>query len=180
MYGGMALVLLVIAWAALVYFLVETQTVAWHVQHGFHAEVGGIRMRVPLSYVADDPQGLPSLTLTRRGGRLWRGGATIMIDFRRPSPAANQAIEAKAPPNELIKRNKLDERTLTFAGRSGTCVEYVPQLADSRVNAILQEADMRDIDCWFGGVEVELLGTASLREDLYYIIQTAEPIGRKN
>jgi hypothetical protein len=177
-YGGIALAV-VVAWAALDYFSVETAALAWHVRHGFHAELGGIRMRVPLSYEADDPTGLPGLTMIRRSGRLWRGGGIITIDFNQPSPEALQAIEAMHP-NKLIEKNKVGERTVTFAGRTGTCIEYIPQTTDTLLNELIKATGSRDIDCWFGGVGVELLGTASLKEDFYNIIQTAEPTGRKN
>ena len=168
-----------VAWATLDYFSVEALNLVWHLQHGFHAEVGGIRMRVPLTYEADAPNGLPELTITRISGRAWHGGGFIMINFRRPSTEAEEAALAMLP-NKLVTRQKVGERALTFAGRPGMCVEYIPHAGDSLLNHYLQAMNARDIDCWFGDVGVELLGSAKLKDDLYNIIQTAQPIGRNN
>ena len=134
---------------------------------------------VPLSYETDDPKGLPELTMIRRSGRLWHGGGIVMIDFHHPSPEAVQAVESMLP-NKLVTRNKVGERAVTFAGRPGTCIEYIPQATDSRLNEIIKALDSRDIDCWFGDVAAQLIGTTKLADDFYNIIQTAEPIRRKN
>ena len=167
------------AWTTLNYFSVETMALVWHLQHGFHAELGGIRMRVPLSFQAHSPKGLPELTMIRFGGHVWKGGGLITIDFRHPGPEAMQTIEARLP-NKLVTRTRIGERPVTFAGRSGMCVEYIPQVDDSRANQYIQAMNPRDIDCWFGDVGVEMIGTANLKDDFYNIIQTAEPIRRKN
>jgi hypothetical protein len=79
-----------------------------------------------------------------------------------------------------VTKKKVGERTATFAGRSGTCVEYVPEIGDPRINDFIREHDMREIDCRFDDVAVMLIGTANLKGDFYNIIQTAEPVRRKN
>lgn len=177
-YGAIVLALVVV-WAVLDYFSVEAGDFVWHLRHGFHAEVGGIRVMVPFSYQADSPQGLPELTLIKSGGRISHGGGFISIDFRHPSPQAVEAVEAMLP-NKLVTRKRVGDRAVTFAGRSGTCVEYIPQISDSRINEIIQATDPRDIDCWFGDLGVELLGSSNLKEDFYNIIRAAEPVQRKN
>lgn len=80
-----------------------------------------------------------------------------------------------------VTKTKIGERKAMFAGRAGTCVEYIPEAGNSRIDELIRQSDKRDIDCWFDGdVNVQLMGSANLKNDFYDIIQTAEPVTRKN
>jgi hypothetical protein len=168
------------AYGAIIYSSAEVSALIWHARHGFHAELGGIRVRVPLGYEASDAAGPTSLLIIKQPGHLQRGGASIEVDFQKlPSPEAMRAAEAMVP-KRAVTNKKVGERTATFAGRSGTCVEYVPEFVDPRINNLIREGDGREIDCRFGDVAVTLIGTANLKDDFYDIIQTAEPVRRKS
>ncbi len=171
---------LIVAYSASIYSSTEISALIWHARHGFHAQLGGIRVRVPLAYEASDAAGPTSLLIIKQAGHLQRGGATIIVDFQKlPSLEAMQTAEAMLR-KPAVTNKKVGERTATFAGRSGTCVEYVPEFADPRINELIREHDMREIDCRFGDVAVSLIGTANLKDDFYDIIQTAEPVRRKS
>jgi hypothetical protein len=176
------LVLLAAA-GAMKYYFAEISALAWHVRHGFHAELRGIRVRIPLPCEADDPAGLPTLLITKYAGHAWPGGGFISIDFRKqPSPEAIQVAQAMLPKGSAgVRRTKVGEQPAIFAGRQGTCIEYKPEVGDSRIDELIRQRDMRDIDCWFdGGINVQLIGSANLENDFYNMIQTAEPVKRKN
>jgi hypothetical protein len=173
-------VALIVAYGAIIYSSTEISALIWHARHGFHAELGGIRVRVPFGYEASDFAGPTSLLIIKQAGHFQRGAATITVDFQRqPSLEAMQRAESMRPKGD-VTRKKVGERTATFAGRSGTCVEYVPEFVDPRISELMREHDMREIDCRFGDVAVELIGTANLKDDFYDIIQTAEPVRRKS
>lgn len=174
---------LLAAAGAMKYYFTEISALAWHVRHGFHAELRGIRVRIPLPYEADDPAGLPTLLITKYAGHAWHGGGFISIDFRKqPSPEAIRVAEAMLPKGRAgLKRTKVGEQPAMFAGRAGTCTEYKAQVGDSRIDELIRQLDMRAIDCWFdGGINVQLIGSANLESDFYNMIQTAEPVKGKN
>jgi hypothetical protein len=177
LYGLVALVLLAVA-GVMTYGNAELSTLVWHLRHGFHAEIGGIRVRVPLAYEADDPHGLSSLSITRLPSRLWRKGGFIIIDFQKlPSPEAMESADAllrKSDPGTGMKRIRVGERTAIFAGRQGTCVEYNAETVRPPVSGY-------EIQCRFGAdVSVELIGSPDLKNDFYEMIRTAEAVRRKN
>lgn len=162
------------------YFLAETMALAWHVRNGFHAEIGGIRVHVPLSYEAEDPHGLSFLDITRLPARFRDGGSgVITINFmKQPSPEAIQSREEMlAQGRATLKRTKVGESKTAFAGRPGICVEYVMQLKTASIPPV----DEYGIQCQFNGdVNVSLIGSDRLRNDFYEIIQSAEPVKGKN
>jgi hypothetical protein len=69
---------------------------------------------------------------------------------------------------------RLGDRPATFAGRRGKCVEYRTEVMQPRLQGF-------EIVCGFeGDVSVQFIGSSNLRDDVYNIIQTAEPVKRKN
>ncbi|MCU1255986.1 MAG: hypothetical protein JWM83_2285 [Candidatus Angelobacter sp.] len=178
MYVVILLVLLAAA-GAMRYYYAEISALAWHARHGFHAELRGIRVQIPLPYEADDSAGMPTLLITRYAGHLWHGGGVISIDFgKQPSIEAMQAAEAMLLKGSVgVKRTKVGERTAVFAGRQGTCLEFIPEIDNSLINKLIRERDIRDIDCRFGGdLSVRFMGSANLKSDFYNVIQTAESV----
>jgi hypothetical protein len=174
---GMLIVVLTIAWAAAHYYSTELSAVLWHARHGFHAHIGDIRVRVPLAYEADDPHGLPWSSISRMPGRFSGPGGFIMFDFRRlPTPEDIEAGETLLRQRGFkiqVQRVKLAERPAVFAGRRGRCIEYSAEIGELQLGAA--------IDCRFDGdLSVQLIGSSNLRDDFYNIIQTAEPVKRKN
>jgi hypothetical protein len=158
----------------------EISTLAWHVQHGFHVEFGGIRLQIPLSYEANDPAGMFTLHITKYSGLVRHGGGVVSIGLGKWQPSLEdiEAAEARLPKGSVkVKRTKVDERTAVFAGRQGTCVESILEFDNSRINEFLRKDGMRQIDCRFAGDwSAELMGSVNLKSDFYNMIQTAEPI----
>jgi hypothetical protein len=171
---------LLAAAGAMRYDYAEISALAWHAQHGFHVEFGGIRLHIPLSYEAIDPAGTFTLDVIKYSGLVRHGGGVISIGLGKWQPSLEdiEAAEARLPKGSVkVKRTKVDERTAVFAGRQGTCVEYIPEFNNSRVNEFLRKDDMRQIDCRFAGdLSAELMGSVNLKSDFYNMIQTAEPV----
>ena len=172
----MIIALLLIAWVAVNDFSTELSALAWHARHGFHTQIGGIRVQVPLAYEADD-----SSSISRMPGRLTGPGGLIMFNFQKTLSPEDMETRMKAAEAQLRQRSfkaqvqkvKLAERAATFAGRKGRCVEYGVDVVEPRLHSA-------EIDCSFDGdVSVQLIGSSNLRDDFYNIIQTAEPVKRK-
>ena len=175
---GTLLTVLMLASAAAHYYSTELLAVVWHARHGFHAQIGDIRVRVPLAYEADDAHGLPWSSISRMPGRFSGPGGFILFDFQKlPSPADMEAADALLRQkgfNAQFQNVKLAERSATFAGRKGRCIEYGVEIVELRQKGT-------DIDCRFeGDVSAHFIGSSSLRDDFYKIIQTAEPVKKKN
>jgi hypothetical protein len=111
-------------------------------------------------------------------GHLSGPGGIIMIDLRsRLSLEALEAADAPARQRGIkpeIDQVRLGDRPATFAGRRGKCVEYRTEVMQPRLQGF-------EIVCGFeGDVSVQFIGSSNLRDDVYNIIQTAEPVKRKN
>jgi hypothetical protein len=174
---GMLIVVLLIAWRAAHYYSTELSPVVWHAQHGFHAEVNGIRLRVPLAYEVLESPGLPTIMMIRQSAHLWHGGGMIDINFHKPpSPEAIQLMESMGVGRKAI----IGEQTATLAGRPGKCVEGIPQFGNPGLDEAIRKSNVLEIDCWFGGeVEVTFQGTPNLKDEFYAVVRDAEPVQRK-
>lgn len=174
---GLVIVGLVAATILIQYGFAELSAIAWHVRHGFHAEVGGIRLRVPLLYEADDPHGLPSLFISRSPGLLGPGGF-ITVDFQKlPTKEQRDAAEGLLKEKGFqsgITEVRAGKRIVSLAGRQGTCTEYNVTMNKLRINSY-------EINCQFSGdVSTMLMGSARLKNDFYSIIESAQPLEAKN
>ncbi|HET9839488.1 MAG TPA: hypothetical protein VFR84_14750 [Candidatus Angelobacter sp.] len=156
----------------------ELSALVWHVRHGFHTEVWGTRLLVPLSYEADEPNGLPSLSITKLPGHFSGAWGVILIDLRsRISPEGVEAADALARQRGIkavIDKARVGERPAVFAGRQGKCVEYRNEVVEYRLQGF-------EIVCGFEGeVSVQFLGSPKLKDDFYRIIQSAEAVKGKS
>ena len=148
----------------------------WHLLHGFHTEVNGVRIWVPYSYhPSSDFGGDRIVALTR-----WHGlfatprdrvkGGSILIGFVRPNQATVPLMTGPHPAEPYVERG---ERKLTMAGRSGTCKEYAFDVASSQDS--LADKDTRTIYCWFGtDLRASFLGGPAAQRTFYEVIQSAE------
>lgn len=172
------------------YYWGNISALFWHIRHGFHVELGDIRVQVPLLYEADDPHGLAYITLTSLVRRVRPGFSFIFINVQKRGPSQrtpSQVLEMQA-----LGLERINERKLTFAGRLGTCVEF-SRVSKSREEILAaappnaKQAMARwlnsivDIRCAFGDdTDVSFLGTDNLRDDFYKILQHAEAIRLKS
>ena len=174
--GFTALILVAVS-LIIKYGYADLSAFAWHLRHGFHAELLGVRVPVPLSYEAEDPAGLPYLSLIKLPGILWHGADFIEIDFRglpsQDAQAATVAIVTKS--GSTLKRTKTAERPAAFAGRQGACSEYDIELVDPRL--VFKSFE---IYCHFdGNVSATFMGSPKREDDFYNIIRGAKPLGAK-
>ena len=80
-------VLLLIAVMGADYFLPESSAIFWHLRHGVHADMQGIRFRVPLMYEENHGDSLLELSFDTSPGHLNRKLAFVTVDFHKiPSP----------------------------------------------------------------------------------------------
>jgi hypothetical protein len=170
---GTIIALLLMAWAA-AHYSTEIFVVLWHLRHGSNAEVNGVRFPVPLAYEVLERHGLPQVMMVRIAGHAWRGGGTIDIDFdKQPSPEVIRLLQ----PRGVMKSQVMGEHMATLAGKSGKCVEEIPEIGDAQLQQLLRDHDFLQIDCWFGGeVEVIFRGTANLKTEFYSVIRGAVPV----
>jgi hypothetical protein len=155
----------------------------WHLLHGSHMEVNGVRIRVPYFYRADTfDSSVIALSAWRRPfvtGRDDMNAGSIMI-----GPNQQPLGLMNGPrPGKFVLTGPFHERggrKLTMAGRSGECKEYGFDL-ESGKNASLVHKDTRSIYCWFGSdLRVAFLGGPSAQQKFYEVIQSAEPVdGRR-
>ena len=154
---------------------------AWHLLHGSHMEVNGVRIWVPYGYrayplyvdrvVALTPWRSPFATLRDEV----RNGS-ILIGFDGLSQETVPLMMSPHPGGPYLESG---ERKLTMAGRSGVCKEYAFDLTSSK-NA-LADKDTRTVYCWFGtDLRASFLGGASAQRKFYELIQSAELVeGRR-
>jgi hypothetical protein len=171
---GAIIALLLMAWAVADYYSTEIFAVFWHVRHGSHAEVNGIRLPVPLAYEVLESPGLPQLGMIRFAGHAWRGGGMIDINFhKQPSPEVLRLLQSRG----LMKSQVLGEQKATLAGTPGKCVEGIPETGNAQLQKLIRDRDFLEIDCWFAGeVEITFRGMANLKNEFYSVIWGAVPV----
>jgi hypothetical protein len=156
----------------------------WHLLHGFHTEVNGVRIGVPYFYRADTFDGrVVALSAWRPTFVTHRGDVNagyMLIGFIGPNHEEVPFIIGPRPgPIEFVLSGPYQEsgeRKLTMAGRAGECKEYAFDLASSRNS--LADKDTRTVYCWFGtDLRASFLGGASAQRKFYELIQSAELVG---
>jgi hypothetical protein len=177
--GGLA-VLLVLIFAA-DYFLAESMAIAWHVRHGFHAEMQGLRFKVPLLYDEDHGVNMLELSFHTLPGHLNGKMAFITVDFHKQPPVA-----AGSPPQDAqlarFGHKHSEPHPLRVAGRDGTCADRVPiPIAQDAPLTARVLADTYFINCMFGDdLRIRFSGSKNAIPDFYSIMQSAEPVKGKN
>lgn len=160
---------------------------SWHVVHGSHTQVKGVRIWVPYSYRAFTFDEGRVLSLTPWPGlfpshRDQMRGGSIRIDFLGPNQGEPGLMIGPHPgPVEFLLSGPFQEsskRELTIAGRSGECREYAFDLQSSK-NALADE-DTRTIYCRFApDLRASFVGGASAQRKFYEVIQSAELVRGK-
>ena len=153
----------------------------WHLLHGFHMEVNGVRIWVPYSYHPSpvfDGERVVALTA-------WHGlsatprdrvrDGSILIGFDGPR---QETVPLMVGPHPVEPYFESGEQKLTMAGRAGVCKEYAFDLASSKNS--LADKDTRTIYCWFGtDLRVSFLGGPSAQRTFYAVIRSAQSMGEK-
>jgi hypothetical protein len=152
----------------------------WHLQHGSHAEVDGVRIRVPYFYRADTFDGrIVALSAWRRPfvtDRADMNAGSILIGFAGPNQQPLGLMNGPRPGRYVLSGpfQERGGRKLTLAGRSGECKEYSFDL-ESGKNSSFVDKDTRTIYCWFGtDLRASFLGGPSAQRTFYEVIQSAE------
>jgi hypothetical protein len=155
------------------YLLAESIPIAWHLRHGFHAELQGLRFRVPFLYYEDHGVNMLQLSFNTMPGRLNKKYAFVTVDFHKQPPTPPETAELKE--TRLKKFGMQQERVqqVRMAGREGICTDFAPALLDSIGQYV--------IDCSFGeDLHVHFNGTQNAIPDFYTIVASAESVKGKN
>ena len=153
----------------------------WHLLHGFHTEVNGVRIWVPYSYRVSsvfDRDRVVALTpwhgLFATHRDTVKNGA-ILIGFVGSNQEMVPLMMGWHPEGQYMESGT---RKLTMAGRSGECKEYAFDLASSKNS--LADNDTRAIYCRFGtDLRASVLGGVSAQRKFYEVIQSAQFVGEK-
>jgi hypothetical protein len=171
---------LVVLFSAILLFRIGP-FIGWHLVHGFHVEVGQVRLKVPLFYrvVGDSPK--TSVKLARFPG-FSKGGA-ISVAFADPNPEPLPPQSSTTGPkleiNVVVEFSETSERRFTLAGHSGVCTESSSVIE----HRVFPRADYKLllIQCEFEkGVEVSFMGSPDSAEEFYDIMQSAQIVGEKH
>jgi hypothetical protein len=138
----------------------------WHLRHGRHVELNGIRFTVPLLFQEDHGTLDDTVEFYQFPGRFSKKTAAITIQFNKTSPG--QAFD------DTFSR---DERTARFAEKPGKCAEYVSQ--DRRY--VTADNAPTYIYCDFGeGWRANFSGSLGAKDEFYAFLADAKLVTRKD
>ncbi|HYX53390.1 MAG TPA: hypothetical protein VE783_08050 [Candidatus Limnocylindrales bacterium] len=154
------------------YLLAESMALAWHVRHGFHVEMNGIRFKVPLLYYEDHGSNMLELSLSTIPGRLNKKEATIVVDFHRQRPLSEDKAEVGGARLQKWGMSRSGTRTIQMVGRTGSCTDFTGKSASIPSPYV--------VDCSFGDeMRIHFFGTENAVADFYSILQSAEVVRGK-
>lgn len=150
----------------------------WHVRHGNHVEMNGLRFRVPFLYEEDHDSRMNELSLSTLGGHFSRKFGSVTIDFHRQAPVEPDSAETVARLARVGLRKSAGPR-LSLAGREGVCFTYVA-IATGEDVPVLAQFMAGNISCTFGNdLGAKFHGTPNAVPDFYAIIASAENVKGK-
>jgi hypothetical protein len=157
------------------YFLAESIAIAWHLRHGFDAEMRGLRFRVPLLYDENHGSNMLQLSIDTFPGHLNKKIAFITVDFHRQTPSKLDSSDREARLARFgLKQSAV--HPLRMAGREGTCIDLVP--IPGAENASLPArvySGLYIIDCSFGeDLQIHFDGSPNALPDFYELVRSAE------
>jgi hypothetical protein len=151
----------------------EWPPLLWHVRHGRHVELNGIRFTVPMLFEEDHGALLDTLEFYQFPGRFSKKRSAITIQFNKANPAP-------AVQDPFSK----EERTVHFGEKAGRCVQYVSQEGVRRYVTVnnLELTGPADsaptyIYCDFGdGWRASFSGSFNARDEFYAFLAGAKPV----
>jgi hypothetical protein len=154
------------------YFLSETLALGWHLRHGFHAEMNGIKFKVPVLYREDHEPKLLEISFSTMPGRYNRKMAVLTVDFHKQPPAAQDPERGARLVRLGVKESA--PRPVRMAGHDGTCVEQSPLYQEDTGRMLKGNYTIR---CSFADdLYVSFWGTQNAVPDFYTIVQSAEAV----
>ena len=161
------------------YFLAEAIAIGWHLRHGFHAEMNGIKFRVPLLYEEDHRVNLQQLSFSTTPGHLNKKIAFLSVDFHKQTLAEPDSAQRTAQLNQLGIKESAPHQ-LRMAGHDGSCIDQLPLDQGSPESTGLVLRGNYEIRCTFAGdLHVSFWGTPNAVPDFYAIMQSAESVKGK-
>lgn len=156
------------------YFLPESVALIWHLQHGSHAEMQGIRFRVPLLYDENHGDTLGELSFSTSFGHLNRKMAFVTVDFHEVAPPHPDSPQREAILQRIGLRQSRSHK-LRMAGHEGVCTDLEP--LTTATFGTRNGAALYQINCSFADdLHVFFSGTPNAIPDFYEIVNSAENI----
>jgi hypothetical protein len=147
---------------------------AWHVRHGFHREVAGIRFSVPLFY-QEESASPNRLSITEYRSPVRSPHAFITVD-RLPSPPKPALVPLAKEEAETLGLIPMGQRNAILASQAGTCMEYSQ---DQLVLAGYSIRTLMYIECRFGNdLDVRFDGSQDSAPEFYSFIESARKADR--
>ena len=141
----------------------------WHVRHGNHVEVNGIRFQVPFGYKSRNSR-FPAVVVFDRQDE--NASALIQVYFLHRASAEPGSNLTQ----EQIKSfgiHQTGKRKTTLAGHDGACIEYSVTFGTA--------SSLAQAECSFGtDLHTSFFGTPSKITDFYKFMETAQPVQRNN
>jgi hypothetical protein len=149
--------------------------IIWHLKHGRHVEMKGVRFTVPLLFQEDHGTSANSLEFFQFPGHFNKKTAAITILFNKPNAAPAFS--------DTFSR---EERTAYLSEKPGNCVDYVSQerryvTANNLSFSFLAPSAPTYIYCDFGdGLSANFSGSLDARDDFYAFLANAKVVKRKD
>jgi len=148
---------------------------AWHVRHGFHREVHGIKFRVPLFYQESEDSTLNQFSIHAFPSDMHREDSAITVSF--PPWTSEMALDPLSKEDaERMGLVLIAQRHAKLGNRSGSCAEYLQD--DLDLGGRLSGLGPTEIECRFHNVEVRFTGSRNAVPEFYSFIESAKEVNR--
>lgn len=147
--------------------------IGWHLRHGFHQQINGFRIRVPLFFEPSEGDMLNQLSMDSFASPVHRGRSSINIDFP-PWSSARLGEMLALEDGQGLGLTPIGQRAARFADRQGNCMEFRWNLRS--LDPRPPERDPLRIICRFGDIIADFDGTREETHEFYMILSSAKRV----
>ncbi len=141
----------------------------WHVRHGNHVEINGIRFRVPPGYKSRNSSFPGVFVFNRQEDNAY---ALIQVYFEHRA-SAEPGSDLTQEQIESFGIRPTGKRKATLAGHDGACIEYSVTFGGT--------SSIAQAECSFGtDLHTSFFGSPSKITDFYGFMEAAQRVQRKN
>ena len=163
-----------IAAAVLYLFQGNISAFSWHIRHGFHREVNGMRFVVPLFYEESDRPVANQFSISSIPSPIHKGYSSITVEFLPSSWKIPASLFTKddAP---TLGLTYLGARGAKIGSRSGNCIEYLQNQPVLSPNG--HHSERMGITCRFGEqLVVQFDGLRRTAPEFYSFMEDASEV----
>jgi hypothetical protein len=157
-------------------FQVNISAFWWHVRHGFHREVHGVRFRIPLFYEESASSVMNEFSICTFRTPIHTKSSLITVAFP-PWVARGPSGLLSTDDASRIGLAPLRERRARFGDRTGSCAEYLQQRLVLNGASGPKDLDFLYIRCQFGeDLTATFDGTRNAIPEFYAFMEAAEEV----